>query len=356
LPLLEPFRDASGRSPSRRLRYRASPYGQWLRLSWRTLDWQGLLPARALESDDPPINPQPHPQASRRARALALLTRPSRGWPFVHIRHHWFVEAPSPSLSLSRRWMPPWLARLDPHYALALLAIHHCEPATCSSETSFPAFAARAIWEALDPPMPPSPWWECREREVAVMRYGREREVFVPLHCDGSVPDDALEILSQLARPPGVSRPDGLPDEPQGDGKPGEWVPGVRLLHPRLLWVLHRLAQANPWKGIYIYSGYRPSEEPLTEGSHVSQHALGRALDMRVEGLSNEELLAACWDLPDVFCGYYPNHDFVHVDVRPRGSGKGVWVDDSQPGEPSRFVAEWPGVVENGAVVYEPER
>lgn len=312
------------------------------------------MPPEVLDEADAPINPQPRPQRSRLPRALARLTRPDRGWPFVHVEHHWFVEANTPPLSLSRRYMPPWLARLDPHYAAALLSIHGCVPELCSVGVPFPAFAARAIWQALDPPVLPPPWWECREREVAVMRYGREREVFVPLHCDGSVPDGALETLSMLARPVGVDRPDALPDEPRHEGRPGEWVAGVRLLHPRLLWALHQLAQANPYKGIYIYSGYRPSDEPLTEGSHVSQHALGRALDMRVEGLNNEELLAACWKLPDVFCGYYPNHDFVHLDVRPRGSGKGVWVDDSQPGEPSRFVAEWPGVVERGAVVFEP--
>ncbi|HHH27798.1 MAG TPA: DUF882 domain-containing protein [Polyangiaceae bacterium] len=133
-------------------------------------------------------------------------------------------------------------------------------------------------------------------------------------------------------------------------------MPGIRLMHPRLLWVLHRIAQAYPWKGIYLYSGYRPSDEPVAPGSHRSNHAVGRALDLKVDGVKNEDLLAFLWKLPDVGLGYYPNHPFVHVDVRPRGSGKGVWIDDSGPGEPSRFVAEWPGVVKRGAVIYEPAK
>jgi hypothetical protein len=52
-----------------------------------------------------------------------------------------------------------------------------------------------------------------------------------------------------------------------------------------------------------------------------------------------------------VGCGYYPNGKFVHFDIRYRGSG--LWVDASSPGEPSRYVNGWPGVVENGRVVWE---
>ena len=71
-----------------------------------------------------------------------------------------------------------------------------------------------------------------------------------------------------------------------------------------------------------------------------------------VEGVRNEELLALCHRLLDVGCGYYPNNKFIHVDVRTPGSGRGLWVDDSAPGQPSRFVNGWPDVVQGGRVIW----
>jgi len=352
LPLLEPFRYAAGRSPSARIRWSRGPYGEVLKRSLFSLDWEGMIPDEVMRDPRAPINPQPRPQDDHRHPAARALDD-GWGWPFVVTEHHWLTES-EPSV-LHSSFVPEWLARLDPHYGHLLVTLHGCAPQLCSPGVRFPAFAALAIWRALDPPVPPIPWWACREREARIMRYGLEQETFVPLRCDGSIPPDALEKLSLLARPPGVDRPETLGDEPQPGGRPGEWAPGIRLLHPRLLWVLHRIAQAYPWRGIYIYSGYRPSDEPLKPGTHRSNHAFGRALDLEVDGVDNEQLLAFLWKLPDVGLGYYPNHPFVHVDVRRRGSGKGVWVDDSAPGEPSRFVAEWPGVVERGAVVFEDE-
>ena len=351
LLMLEPFRHASGRSPSARIRWARGPYGEVLKRSLFTLDWEGMVPVEVLEAPGAPINPQPRPQHARRHPAERSALDDGWGWPFVSAEFHWFAESTPPRLQ--SRFVPEWLARLDPHYAHLLVTLHGCAPELCSVGASFPAFAARAIGEALDPPVPATPWWECREREARIMRYGLEQEVFVPLRCDGSVPPDALEKLSLLARPPGAGSSPSAVGRSTPGGRRGEWAPDIRLLHPRLLWVLHRLSQAYPWKGIYLYSGYRPSDAPVKPGTHRSNHAVGRALDLKVDGVTNEALLAFLWSLPDVGLGYYPNHPFVHVDVRVRGSGKGVWVDDSGPGEPSRFVAEWPGVVERGAVIYE---
>jgi hypothetical protein len=56
-----------------------------------------------------------------------------------------------------------------------------------------------------------------------------------------------------------------------------------------------------------------------------------------------------CRTLRDVGCGYYPNGTFVHVDVRPWGSPRVRWVDAARPGEPSRYVDGWPGIVEPGS-------
>jgi len=188
-------------------------------------------------------------------------------------------------------------------------------------------------------PVKACPRWQ-RPRPVTLMRHGAERDTFKLLECDGSVAADALDRLSVLARPPGLPRPDlPLPIEPLADGPHGEWVPGVRMLHPRLVWLVERIAQAFPNRALYMISGYRPDD-------HGSQHQRGRALDLYVIGIPNEELFRFCRTLHDVGCGYYPNNRFVHVDVRPFGTGHPVWIDVAKPGEPSRYVDSWPGLVE----------
>ncbi|HEY5960457.1 MAG TPA: DUF882 domain-containing protein, partial [Polyangiaceae bacterium] len=137
-----------------------------------------------------------------------------------------------------------------------------------------------------------------------------------------------------------------LPDAPAAsDEWPDEWVEGVRLLHPRLLWILQRLGEAFPKRTIHLMSGYR------RDARDSSPHRQGRALDIAVRGLSNEQLFAYCMALRDVGCGYYPHHPFVHFDVRPFGSPSTYWVDASMPGERSKYVDGWPGVIESGALV-----
>ena len=92
---------------------------------------------------------------------------------------------------------------------------------------------------------------------------------------------------------------------------------------------------------IHIVSGYRP----LSKGA---RHRSGRAIDLRVLGVANEDLFAFCRKLPDAGCGYYPNSTFVHVDVRSLGAGHALWVDVSGPGERAHYVDSWPGVLGDG--------
>jgi hypothetical protein len=184
----------------------------------------------------------------------------------------------------------------------------------------------------------PCPRWRA-PRPITVMRYAGESDHFALLDCDGAVSADALDRLSVLARPPGVPRPElPLPLEPEaGD----EWLPAVRLLDPRLLWLVQQIGQAFPGRAIVIYSGYR-------RDAHTSFHQKGRALDLQVYGVPNEQLFAFCKTLRDVGCGYYPENKFVHVDVRPYGTKRVLWVDVSKPGTPSVYVDGWPGVLEPG--------
>ena len=79
-------------------------------------------------------------------------------------------------------------------------------------------------------------------------------------------------------------------------------------------------------------------------------HRQGRAIDVKVRGIDNATLFAYCRSLKDVGCGFYPNHPFVHVDVRNAGGKSVLWVDISKPGEPSEYVDAWPGIIDSGAL------
>lgn len=208
----------------------------------------------------------------------------------------------------------------------------------------------------------------CTTRPVLVIRYGAESDRFPLLDCDGGVADTALDRLGVLLRPPDVARPDlPLPDEPVGSH--GEWVDGVKMPPPRVLWLLSEIANAFPWRALYVYSGYRPAPlaplaalahpggsadrpsaagppRPRLGGGHGGLHNDARAVDLAVHGIPTTKLYEVCRKLPDTGCGFYPNHPFVHVDVRRPGLAKAAWIDTSFPGEPSVYVRSWPGVAD----------
>jgi hypothetical protein len=186
------------------------------------------------------------------------------------------------------------------------------------------------------------PRWRA-PRPVTLARYDGVEQATLPLiDCDGGIAPDAIDVVSTLARAPGVPRPElPLPIEPSPDAGPGEWLPDIKLIEPRLIWVLSQIAQAFPRRALYIMSGYR-------QGGHSGFHGKGRALDLFVVGVPNEQVFAVCRSLRDVGCGYYPNSRFVHVDVRPYGTDRVLWVDDSAPGQPSHYLDGYPGVLEAG--------
>jgi hypothetical protein len=221
-------------------------------------------------------------------------------------------------------------------------------------EDAFQGLELAPVWalEAVATPeprlVPVAPVKRCapwqRSKPVSIYRYGAEHDVFQLLDCDGSVASDALDRLSVLARQPMSPRPSlPLPPEPLVDNEFGEWLPELKLVHPRLVWLLENIAQAFPGRAVYIYSGYR-------RDGHGSLHRQGRALDLAVRGVPNEDVFKYCRTLRDVGCGYYPNSAFVHVDVRPFGTGHPMWIDASLPGTPSDYRDSWPGIAEQGAL------
>lgn len=204
------------------------------------------------------------------------------------------------------------------------------------------------------PPEKPVVDWRCRRRPVLISRTGGESDRFELVRCDGSMAPEALDRLSILARSLDAARPAGLlPDEPDMVAweKSHEWSTGVRVVHPRLVWALQQIADAFPNRAILLYSGYRPLADVNDASGHKSLHASGRALDLSVHRVENDELIKVCGKLRGIGCGYYPHNKFIHVDVRRGEAGDAAWVDSSLPGEPAKYETDYPGIMEHGRLV-----
>jgi hypothetical protein len=331
LPLLDAFHDASVEPGALRrfvrdLRSRMGAQPEW-RLTWASAD--GAAPE------------SPVPLAER--RFFPLQAEPLFDFdPFASQALRGAPLAPR-ALSFSPAATPAWL---DPSFHTPFVKT----PAAVFASNGFDA-----LWSL--PPSKPIPDWRCRRRPVRMARYAGESDAFLHVHCDGSVAAEAIDRLTLMARETTAPRPgELLPDEPEQDAlAKGEFTRGVRLVHPRLLWIIQRISDAFPWRTIYVFSGYRhdPSGGRPKPGSHHSMHSEGRAMDIYVMGIPNATLFQLCHKLDDVGCGYYPNSKFVHVDVRRPGSGHPFWIDVSGPSEPSRYVDSWPGVIESGGLVWD---
>jgi hypothetical protein len=313
LPLLRAFQNAEVERPGPMRNYLAGRWGRWREDPWWSLSWLGSeVEAGPAEHDAPVAGVFGAPEDEAEELSLVQLA------------------------------------------AQALEAIHPAgdSPLFASTGPSFASNGFDALWE---PPQKPVPWWKCRARPVTFIRYGAERKSFQLMQCDGAVAPGALDRLTLVARPPEVPSPgELLPDEPDAEAwAKGEWLPGVRPVHPRLLWLLQRVADAFPRRTIYVFSGYRPAKEATSRKGHHSMHAEARAMDVNVMGVPNAQLFKVCRTLDDVGCGYYPNSKFVHVDVRRPGTGRAFWVDASGPGEPSQYVDSWPGVVDAGGLAWD---
>ncbi len=180
----------------------------------------------------------------------------------------------------------------------------------------------------------------CAGTPVTLDRGGLEGQSLTLVDCHDRPNEGAQAALSVLARPWGAQKPDLLTlrrgaksKAPRGHA--GEVAPGVRLLDRGLLARVDAIGHRFPGRPISLVSGYRPQ-------SRGSLHQSARALDLRVAGVSNEELVAFCKTLADTGCGYYPNSSFVHFDVRNPGTGGVSWIDASGPGETPHYVHQWP--------------
>lgn len=99
----------------------------------------------------------------------------------------------------------------------------------------------------------------------------------------------------------------------------------VHPMDPKLLDLLHAISRkVGTREPIHIISAYRSPETNAmlreNDGSGVAQfsyHMQGKALDLRVPGMPLRNLHRAALSLRAGGVGYYPDSNFVHVDVGP---------------------------------------
>ncbi len=104
-----------------------------------------------------------------------------------------------------------------------------------------------------------------------------------------------------------------------------DWRNGEEhYMDPRLFDLMHRLRQKIEVRGPFqIVSGYRSASTNAWMRRHSkevaehSQHILGKAVDIGLEGVDLNRLHRAALSLRAGGVGFYPNSGFVHVDVGP---------------------------------------
>lgn len=96
----------------------------------------------------------------------------------------------------------------------------------------------------------------------------------------------------------------------------------VSPIAPRLLDILHRLrGKLDTTMPIQIISGYRSPEtntmlrQADTGVAKRSMHMEGMAIDLCIEGVALEDVRRAAMTLRAGGVGYYPDSNFVHVDI-----------------------------------------
>lgn len=99
-------------------------------------------------------------------------------------------------------------------------------------------------------------------------------------------------------------------------------------IEPRLVDIVYRIQRHFNAEEMRVVSAYR-----APRGKRVSNHGRGRAIDVVVPGVRDEDVAAFVRGLGFCGVGIYPKSGFVHVDVRDRSY---FWVDTSGPGRRHR--------------------
>jgi uncharacterized protein YcbK (DUF882 family) len=102
-------------------------------------------------------------------------------------------------------------------------------------------------------------------------------------------------------------------------------------IDPRLIEILHQISLSTGQR-IQIVSAFRG----LGPSGDFNYHVRGMAADIKVPGVSTEDLRDLAKSLGATGVGYYPTVQFVHVDVRGTPY---FWTDTSGHGEHGHAIA-----------------
>ncbi|HXU67677.1 MAG TPA: DUF882 domain-containing protein [Polyangia bacterium] len=112
----------------------------------------------------------------------------------------------------------------------------------------------------------------------------------------------------------------------------------VHSMSTRLAQLIYEVDKHFGFKRVLVVAGYRAPRIAREKGNPKSPHKKGVACDFRIEGVPNTELRDFERTLNHVGVGYYPNSEFVHLDVDPlRLKHNAFWIDYSRPGERARY-------------------
>lgn len=136
--------------------------------------------------------------------------------------------------------------------------------------------------------------------------HGGERVTLIPSTDAGGFSEEQQSLAARAFSPLGRKKP--------------------HPISPRLLDLVYRAMRHFDAPLVHLISGYRADRAG-------SRHTQGRAIDMVLPGVSNEELAAYVRQFGFVGVGVYPKSGFVHLDVREASF---FWVDNSLPNERCR--------------------
>jgi hypothetical protein len=115
----------------------------------------------------------------------------------------------------------------------------------------------------------------------------------------------------------------------------------------RLAQLIYDVDKHFGFKRVLVVAGYRAPKVAREKGNPKSPHKKGVACDFRIEGVPNTDLRDFERTLPKVGVGYYPNSEFVHLDVDPlRNKRSAFWIDYSRPGERAKYSKDPEGDLE----------